>query len=261
MAWSAHARGLPRWATGLLLPLAVLAAWQLMADRGMLPLYMVAPGAILRAVRDMLLSGELITHAKASLFRAGMGFLIGASAGILVGLAAGVFAGVEGFVEPLVSLTYPIPKVALLPIIFAAFGLGDASKVFVISCSVGYPTYIAAFYGARSVKPLHIWSARNVGAGRWCIFRRIVTPSALPQIFAGLRIGLGLSFIVMVAAEFVTAETGLGYLIAAAEDSENYKLMYVAVVAIGVIGFAADRLLLLIRGRLLVGQLEATDHG
>ena len=251
----------PARAAGLIVPIGTLILWQFAADRALVPDYFDAPTTIVAALWRMLASGELFVHAGASLWRAGAGFTIGSTLGILIGLAAGVNPKVQHFWEPLVSLTYPVPKIALLPIIFAWFGLGDTSKIAVISFSVAYPSYIAAFYGAKSVNRLHVWSARNMGAGRVRVFLKIVVPSALPQIFSGLRIGLGLSFIVMVAAELVTAQSGLGYLIGAAEDSQNYTIMYVAFVAIGAIGFTADRALLALRGRVLAGQTLELDRG
>ena len=244
-----------------MVPLCALVLWQTAADHGLVPHYVVAPSKIAANLWSMLASGELLMHAGASLWRAFSGFAIGSVLGILVGLAAGVNPKVESFWEPLVSLTYPVPKIALLPIIFAWFGLGDTSKIAVISCSVAYPSYVAAFYGAKSVNRLHVWSARNMGADRVRVFLRVVVPSALPQIFSGLRIGLGLSFIVMVASELVTAQSGLGYLIGAAEDSQNYTIMYVAFVAIGTIGFTADRLLLALRRMVLLGQTLRFDQG
>ena len=120
-----------------------------------------------------------------------------------------------------------MPKVAALPIVFAWFGLGDLSKIVIITISVFYPVYIAAFFGAKSTSRVHVWAARNMGAGRWRIFCRIVLPSALPQLFNGLRVGLALSFIVMFVSELIAARRGLGYLITFAEEQMRFDIMYV----------------------------------
>jgi ABC-type nitrate/sulfonate/bicarbonate transport system permease component len=242
-----------RW-FGLVLPIALLAFWQLAADRGGVPRYVVAPSVIAKQLLAMSVSGELATHTAASLFRALTGFVLGSLAGIVAGLLAGTLRPVERFYEPLVSLTYPVPKIAALPIIFAWFGLGDLSKIVIIVASVFYPTYIAALYGAKATSRIHVWAARNMGASGLTIFCRIVLPSALPQIFNGLRIALALSFVVMFAAELVASQKGLGYLIGVAEDSQRFDIMYVAIVVIGILGFVADRLLLALRRRLVVGE-------
>jgi ABC-type nitrate/sulfonate/bicarbonate transport system permease component len=242
-----------RW-FGLVLPIGLVLLWQVAADRGGLPRYAVAPDVIARQLVAMSLSGELATHTAASLFRALTGFAIGALAGIAAGLLAGTLRSVERFYEPIISLTYPVPKIAALPIIFAWFGLGDLSKIVIIVASVFYPTYIASLYGAKATSRIHIWSARNMGASSATIFRRIVLPSALPQIFNGLRVGLALSFVVMFAAELVASQKGLGYLIGVAEDAQRFDIMYVAIIVIGSIGFAADRLLLALRRRLVAGS-------
>jgi ABC-type nitrate/sulfonate/bicarbonate transport system permease component len=211
----------------------------------------------------MAASGELFVHIGSSLFRQVTGFVVGATCGVLVGLLAGMFKPVEKFYEPLISLIYPVPKVAILPLIFAWFGLGSLSKIIVISISIFFPSYIAAFYGTRAVNRIHVWSALNAGANRSQVFFRIVVPSALPDIFNGLRIGLALSFVLMVTTELVVSSSGLGYLIARAEETIRFDRMYVAIVTIGIIGFCADRLLLLVRDRILVGQLLGKDraHG
>jgi ABC-type nitrate/sulfonate/bicarbonate transport system permease component len=246
---------------GLVVPLLLLALWQVGAMEGALPRYLVAPSVILRTIAEMAWDGELWRHVGASLFRAGMGFAIGMTSGVALGLAAGMWARLERFYDPIISLTYPVPKVALLPVIFAWFGLGDASKIVVIVASVFYPAYISAFYGAKSVEKLHVWAARNMGAGSWTLFWRVILPSALPQIFSGLRIGLGMSFVTVFTAELIASQSGLGYLVGVAQDSARFDLMYVAIVSVGIIGFAADRALLALRDRLLVGQLAGKERG
>ena len=251
----------PRRLAGLVLPLVLLALWEIAARHGILPRYLPPPSSVAVSFRGLLLSGDLPRHAAASLFRALTGFIIGAASGAAIGLLAGVAPRVERFYEPIISLTYPVPKIAALPIIFAWFGLGDPAKIVVIVASVFYPVYIASFYGAKATSRLHVWSAQNMGAGRLRIFAGIVVPSALPQLFYGLRIGLALSFVVMVTAELSAGRDGLGYLIASSEDGMRFDMMWAALVAIGILGFCADRLLLLVRRRVLVGQLLGTEGG
>jgi ABC-type nitrate/sulfonate/bicarbonate transport system permease component len=247
-------------ALGLIVPAVALICWQVLAQIQVLPDFLVAPTVIGRQWWTMAVSGELWEHMAKSIKLVTAGFLFGSAAGMTIGLLAGVFGPVESFSEPIVSLTYPVPKVVFLPLIFAWFGLGDTSKILIIIASVFYPVYIASYYGAKSVKTVHIWSALNMGASRSQIIRRVVVPSALPQVFSGLRIGLALAFILMVTSELVVANQGLGYLIARSEQSLRFDIMFVAIITIGLVGFFADRILLRTRDWLLVGQVLGTEE-
>jgi len=246
---------------GSCLPALALIAWEFWARFGSLPSYLIAPTAIVAATWDMAVSGELWQHAGQSLLRALTGYVIGAVCGVGMGLLAGIARPVERFYEPIISLTYPVPKIVVLPVLIAWLGAGDASKIAVITASVFYPTFINALYGAKAVDRLHVWSARNMGASALQIVCKVVLPSALPQVFAGLRIGLALSLVVVVAAEMQNARGGLGYLIITAEDNIRFDLMYAAIIAIGLFGFAGDRLLVRIRRRVLAGHMVGKEGG
>lgn len=239
---------------GLIVPAAILIMWEFLGALGRLPEFLSRPTSISSRGYEMLLSGELWMHASSSLWLVIAGFAIGASSGALCGLLAGVFRPVEIFYEPLISLTYPVPKIAFLPLIFAWFGLGNGSKILIICASVFYPVYIAAYYGAKSTRSVHIWSAQNMGASRLQTLARVILPSALPQVFSGLRIGVALAFILMVTSELSVSNQGLGYLIARAEESLRFDTMFVSIATIGVFGFLADRLLLFAGRRVIGGQ-------
>jgi ABC-type nitrate/sulfonate/bicarbonate transport system permease component len=245
--WSASVR-----ATAI--PLLLLLVWEIAARAGFLPDYLTAPSTIAATAAQMIASGELWTNLSVSLFRCYAGFLIGAGLGIIVGLTTGLVGSVRGFFDPLVSFTYPVPKVAILPILMAWLGLGDLSKIAIIALSVIYPVYISAQQGSLSVNPLHIWAARSFGASRMRIFLYVILPAALPPVFAGLRTGLALSFILLFAAEMVSANSGLGYLIVQAQTYQRFDIMFVAVLTIGIFGFISDRILVLIQRRQLVHQ-------
>ena len=198
-----------------------------------LPRYLVQPSAIAQSWLAMAADGELMTNTTASLFRQSTGFVIGAVGGVFAGLLAGVFRPVEQFYEPLISLIYPVPKIAILPLIFAWFGLGDTvedrrhRRSRFSSRSTSRPITARN----RSTK-IHVWTAQNAGAGRGEIFCHVVIPSALPDIFNGLRIGLALSFVLMVTTELVVSSSGLGYMIGRAEENLRFDRMYVAIVTI-----------------------------
>jgi ABC-type nitrate/sulfonate/bicarbonate transport system permease component len=252
-----------RIAFGLALPLAALAAWELSARFGEVPSYLIAPTVIAETVWEMFVSGELWQHTSASLLRALGGYVIGGFFGVAMGLLAGIARPVERFYDPLVSLTYPVPKIVVLPILIAWLGAGDASKIAIITAAVFYPTFINALYGAKGVNRIYVWSARNMGASRPQVFAKVILPAALPQVLGGLRIALALAFIVMVATEMQNSRNGLGHLVITAEDHLRFDLMYAAIVAVGVIGFAGDRVLVALRRRALAGQTLGKEgaHG
>jgi NitT/TauT family transport system permease protein/sulfonate transport system permease protein len=145
----------------------------------------------------------------------------------------------------------------MLPIFMLWFGIGDLSKVLVIGLACFYPSFVNAYYGARATPTILVWSARNMGAGRWQVFRKVVLPGALPMVLAGVRVSLALSFILLFSTEMINARSGLGSLIRQAESSLAFDLMYVSIVAIAILGWTGDRLLRAIRARLLAWQ-EAT---
>ncbi len=236
---------------GLLL--AVLAVWQLLGLWG-LPDFVLAPVEILKHFVLALGSRELYDHAGASLMRALPGFAIGTLLGTTFGLAAGTVRSFDQMLSPAVFLTYPVPKIVMLPLFMLWFGIGDVSKVLIIALACFYPTFINAYYGAKATPRILVWSGLNMGAGKWRIFSRVVIPSALPLIFAGMRVSLALSFIVMFATEMINARSGLGHLIQQAENSLRFDLMYVSLLSIAILGYAGDRLLRLARRHALTWQ-------
>lgn len=249
----------------LILVLGVVVLWQGLALAHLLPAYLTSPAGVLGELLRLSRSGELLLHSAVSLYRSAAGFALGAGLGVGVGLLAGVWRRLGDAVEPLVALTYPVPKVAFLPILLVWFGISDTSKILLIALSTVFPCYIAAFYGVRAVDPLWVWAAQNMGAGRGRVFLRVLLPGAAVPIFSGLRVALALAFILMVASELIGSSNrlGLGFLILSADAGGRFDLMFAAILAIAVLGFAADRLLLTVRRRLLAGSvlLEEARRG
>jgi ABC-type nitrate/sulfonate/bicarbonate transport system permease component len=237
-------------------PVLVLLAWQLAALRG-LPEYVLSPLQIGRDFVEALGSAELYENIGASLGRSLPGFVLGSALGALLGLAAGTARWLDRLLSPAVFLTYPVPKIVMLPIFMIWFGIGDLSKVLIIALACFYPVFINAYYGVRQTRTILVWSALGMGASRWTVFRRVVLPSASPMIFASLRVSLALSFIVMFAAEMINARSGLGHMIRVAENSLRFDLMYVSLVTIAILGYAGDRLVRFAHARLLSWQQPA----
>ncbi|PYN34164.1 MAG: ABC transporter permease [Candidatus Rokuibacteriota bacterium] len=191
----------------------------------------------------MLRSGELLTHVLTSLRRIVLGFGLGALGGVLVGLAVGFSSLAEAVGNPLIAATFPIPKIALLPLLILWLGIGEASKVAVIMLGVFFPMAINTYTGVRNADPLLIRAAVSFGAGRWSLIRKVMLPSALPMIFAGLRLGAGTSLLLLVAAEMIAANAGIGFLVLHAQNlMETTKLM-VGIVLLSGLGVATHWLL------------------
>jgi ABC-type nitrate/sulfonate/bicarbonate transport system permease component len=234
-----------------------LLLWQLVWLTGV-PEFVLSPLEVARHFAGAVASGELVPHVAASLARSVPGFALGALLGGLLGLLAGVGRRVDETLSPVVVLTYPVPKIVVLPLFMLWFGIGDLSKVLIIALACFYPSFINAYHGARRTPTILVWSALNMGAGRWRIFWRVVFPSALPLVFGGLRVSLALSFILLFTTELINARSGLGFLIRQSEASLRFDLMYVAIVAVALLGYASDRLLRLARRWALAWQDAAT---
>lgn len=251
---------MPRDALAFLTILLLL--WQVTAAVGWLPGYLTSPLVIAREFTALALGGDLLRHSAASLYRSLAGLVLGAVAGIGIGLWAGAARPVAGFFEPLVSLTYPVPKVAFLPVLMVWFGISDTSKIVLIALSCFYPCYIAALYGVRAVEPVWIWAAQNMGAGPRRVFFQVIVPAAAVHIFGGLRVSLALAFILMLASELIGSSNrlGLGFLVLSADAGGRFDVMFAAILAIAILGFGADRLLLWVRRRLLPGYVVLEDQ-
>jgi ABC-type nitrate/sulfonate/bicarbonate transport system permease component len=231
----------------------MLVAWQVLASARVLPAYLVSPTLIVGELGKLMADGSLFEHSLVSLYRSLVGLLLSIIFGVGLGLLAGVSKKAASFFEPLVSLTYPVPKITLLPILLVWFGVTDTSKILLIAVSCFYPCFLAAFYGVRTVNPLWVWAAGSMGASRTRIFLGVVLPAAFPMVFAGVRVALALSFILMFASEMIGSSNrvGLGFLIIVADAGGRFDQVFAAVTAIAVIGFGSDRLLLWLRSRLM----------
>ncbi len=247
-----------RAAEGLAIPVAVLAVWEALSAAGVLPRYVSRPSAVGAELSQLVGSGDVVQHAAVSLYRSMAGLAIGALSGVVLGLLSGSIRAFAVFFDPLVSFTNPVPKIAILPVLIVWFGITDTSKIVLIAITTFYPCFIAAYAGVRQVQPAWIWAARNMGARADQVFRKVIVPAASPHILGGLRIALALAFILMFASEAIgTAHrAGLGYLVIFAESGGRHDLMLAAITAIGLLGFAADRLLLLVARRVLRWQPE-----
>jgi NitT/TauT family transport system permease protein len=225
----------------LISPVALLLIWQLLlmaglGDRRFIP----APTDIAVRFWTLVENGELFLHVGATLWRVFAGFIAGSVPAIAVGLLMAMFKPVRIFVDPLIAAIFPIPKIALMPLLLLAFGFGDASKIALVAIAVFFPVVINTYTGAANIEKIFWDVAKNYGASQTVLFTRIVFFGALPTIFAGLRIALAVSFIVLVAAEFVASKVGLGYMIWNSWELLQVDIMFVGIVAIGVLGLVTS---------------------
>ena len=228
----------------VLSPMLLLVLWEISARANWIDTrFFPAPTEVFRAAGVMVKTGELWTNLSVSLVRIGIGFLLGAVPGILIGLAMGLFGTVRAIIQPLVDGTFPIPKIAILPLIMMIFGIGEESKYVVIAVAVIYLVLINTAAGVRNIEQIYLDVGKNYHAGKLMMFTDIAFPGALPMIVTGLKLGMGVALLVIVAAEFVGARSGIGYLIWSSWETFQVEHMYVGLLVSALLGFASAILL------------------
>lgn len=234
-----------------LLALAAV-AWEVCARSGWFsPITFPSLARILRELGLLLVQPRALAEAGHSLYRALAGFGLAAGAGVALGVAMGRWPAVADLLDPWLSATYPVPKIALFPIFIFLFGIGSLPKILLVFLECLYPIVINACAGARAVDRVLVWSARNMGAGRGRILWRVVLPAAAPSVFAGFRVALPIAMIVVVITEMIGSADGLGYLVIYSMASFRTDRMLAVVLVIALLGLGLDRLLVLARRRLV----------
>jgi NitT/TauT family transport system permease protein len=222
---------------GLGLPLALLAAWQLSADTGLLdPRIFSPPAEVAGSARRLTADGTLPADLGATLARLAVGYMLGAGAGIAAGLSMGSSRAVRAALSPTFSAVYALPKIAILPLLLVIFGLGETPKVLAVAITVFFVLQINTTAGVRSLDGRILEAGRAYGAGGLRLFWHVVLPGSLPSIFSGLRLATGIGLVVITATEFVASDDGLGYLIWNSWTLFQPEQMYVGLVAVAAIG-------------------------
>ena len=212
---------------------------------------MPGPLEVFRTGVELVASGELQRDILASMSRVMQGFGIASVAGVGLGMVVGRSRLMENLIDPMLELLRPIPPLAFLPMMVLWFGIGETSKIAFIAYAAFFPIFTTTVEGIKYVDPLLLRAASSLGANQRDLFRYVVLPAAMPGIITGLRLGFGLSFFVIVAAEFIAADSGLGYLINDARTFFLVSQMLLGAAVIGIIGFTFNRLLRLLESRLL----------
>lgn len=209
------------------------------------------PSSILRALVDLSQAGLLWSDALASVMRVTVGFGLASMVAVTLGLTLGISPRIAAYINPIIELIRPISVLAWIPLAILWFGLGDRSAWFIIFLGSFFPIFTNTYLGARSVAPIHVRVAQCFGAGRWLFIRQVLLPSSLPYIVAGLRVGLGVGWTCVIAAELIAATSGLGYMIQLARTLIETEKVMAGMIVIGVIGFAMNTAMLWLERKLI----------
>lgn len=244
-----------RWLAGLwrYSPLVLLALLWEGATRGGLisPLIMPSLDHVLAAWWSLFVGGDLLSNSAVSLARAAAGLGLSIVCGVALGVLMAWFRPVRILCNPIVQVLYPMPKSALIPVVVLWLGFGSASKILLIFIGCMLPVTLSAFNGARGAEQVLIWSARSLGASRTRTLLEVVVPSAFPEILAGIRTAMAFAFVLLVSTELIASREGLGYMIGWLGDGGVYDAMFAVVLTVSLLGFAADRLYLMLMRRML----------
>jgi sulfonate transport system permease protein len=229
-------RALP-WAV----PLLVLVAWQVASASGWLSTRVLPePWAVVTAFWGLLVSGELAHHAAVSTGRALAGLAVGGGLGLLLGLLTGTFRFAETLLDSSFQMVRNIPPLALIPLVILWFGIDETAKLFLVSVAVFFPIYLNTFHGIRSVDPALIEMARSYGLSGWALYRHVILPGALPSVLVGLRFSLGLMWVLLIVAETISAQAGIGYLTMNAREFLQTDVVLVGILLYALLGKLAD---------------------
>jgi NitT/TauT family transport system permease protein len=256
-------------ARSLAVPVLLLLAWEGASRAGWVtPLILPAPSQVLLrwlayarptepfdpAAGPWLVwacSGELPHDALSSLFRILVGFTIGAGLALPLGLLMGSRPLLHDLLDPVLQLLRPIPPIAYIPLAILWFGLGNTPAFFLIALGAFFPVLMNTVAGVRSVDAIYLRAARNLGAGEWTLFRRVVVPAAMPYILTGVRVGIGVAFIVVIVAEMIAVNAGLGYRILEAREYFWSDKVIAGMISIGLCGLGIDLFMARLNGWLL----------
>jgi len=231
----------------ILPPLAVVAflvaAWWIVVVESRTVIF-PTPLQVVTATLDLVRQGTLWDHIGASLFRVGAGFFLALVVGIPLGLLMGWVRGAFTTLNPIVQILRPISPIAWIPLAILWFGVGDMSPIFLIFLASVFPTIVQTAAGVQTIDRKYIWAADNFGVSRYKLFVQVVIPAVLPQIIVGMRVSLGVAWLVVVAAEMIALRSGLGYLIIDSRNAGNrYDLVVAGMVIIGITGLLLDGLM------------------
>ena len=249
------------WTLAPVLPIVVLlGAWEAFARSGAVTAFMLPPFSdVLERIFDEIRQGGLLIDAGLTLYRALTGFVIAGLAGILLGLLMSRSISVRWFFDPIISVGFPMPKIAFLPIVVLWFGFYDISKISMVVFDAVFPVVTATLAGIEGVERELLWSARNMGAKERDILWQVLLPAAAPQILTGLQVALPIALIVTVVAEMAMGGYGLGGAMMNASRFADSRGVFAGIVEVAALGYGLVKGMALLRRRLLVWHPEAAE--
>jgi NitT/TauT family transport system permease protein len=229
-----------RWLRPIVFIAVLLATWQIAVSRQATPL-LPGPFGMIGGIRDLVRHGLLLKYVVASLFRVTWGFALAAMLAIPMGLTIGWYRRAEMAFNPIIQILRPISPLAWIPIAILWFGVGDLAAIFLIFVGCFLPLLLTAINAAQSIPSVYVNAGRNFGLSAGGLLYGVLFPAAMPQLLIGLRITLGVAWLVVVAAEMIAVNSGLGFLIIDARNAGNrYDLVVAGMVMIGLIGLLLD---------------------
>ena len=224
----------------LLVIAAVIAVWWVVVARAESPIF-PTPWAVVTGAYELAQDGSLWDHISSSLFRVGVGFGLAMLVAIPLGLWMGWVGGAYRTLNPIFQMLRPISPIAWIPLAILWFGMDDISPIFLIFISSVFPMIVQTTSGVHTIERRYLRAAANFGVSRSVLFRQVVIPAVLPEIIVGMRIGIGVAWLVVVAAEMIALRSGLGYLIMDSRNAGNrYDLVIASMIIIGIIGLLLD---------------------
>ena len=227
--------------TPWLVPIGILIAWEIASTSGWLSTRVLPePWSVAKAFWSLAASGELFTHVAVSSRRAAIGFAIGGGLGLVLGLLTGTFRVAETLLDSTLQMVRNIPALALIPLVILWFGIDETAKLFLVALGVFFPVYLNTFHGIRSVDKGLIEMARSYGLSGWQLYRQVILPGALPSILVGVRFSLGLMWVLLIVAETISAQAGIGYLTMNAREFLQTDVVLVGILLYAALGKLAD---------------------
>jgi sulfonate transport system permease protein len=239
--FSRQAHRVLRAAAPWLLPAALIVAWEAAARSGMLSARVLPePVAVLRAAWELMRSGVMWDDVKVSAGRALGGLAVGGSIGLMLGLLTGLSETADIVLDSTIQMIRNIPVLATIPLVILWFGIDESAKLFLVALGVFFPIYVNTYHGIRSVDAGLVEMARSYGLRGFALYRDVIVPGALPSILVGVRFALGLMWVMLIVAETVSAQEGIGYMTMNAREFMQTDVVVVGILLYAVLGKLAD---------------------
>jgi sulfonate transport system permease protein len=245
---------------GWLLPAIALGAWELVARAGLVSPYVLPRlSSVIGSIAALAADGTAARHVAVSAVRVTAGFSLGALTGAALGLLAGLSRRAEAYLDPALQMLRSIPALAWVPLLLLWFGIGEPPKIILIALGAFFPLYVNLLSGVRAVDPKWLELGRAAGFDRRVLVRRIVLPSVLPPLLAGLRTANGIAWLYVVAAELIAAQTGLGFMLTDGRELSRPDLVFAAIVLLAICGKASDGVLKSVERHCLAWRPDAVE--